>query len=124
MREFLASFLICISLSHTFLYIQRSELYSATTTSLTLPSLSSLFLENHDHARSVSRYGNDTPLWRTPSAKLLALYHTTLSGTLYVYQGQELGMKNFGREWGLEEYKDVATQNFWKQYVHLFLFLF
>ncbi|KAI0083902.1 glycoside hydrolase family 13 protein [Irpex rosettiformis] len=74
-----------------------------------------LFLENHDHARSVTRYGNDSPQWRTPSAKLLALYHTTLSGTVYVYQGQELGLKNFGREWGLEEYKDVATGNFWKQ---------
>ncbi|KAI0684458.1 glycoside hydrolase family 13 protein [Cytidiella melzeri] len=74
-----------------------------------------LFLENHDHSRSVSRYGNDTPQWRAASAKLLALYHTTQAGTLYVYQGQELGMANFSKSWGLEEYKDVATINFWKQ---------
>ncbi|KAI0777898.1 glycoside hydrolase family 13 protein [Irpex lacteus] len=74
-----------------------------------------LFLENHDNARSVSRYGNDTPQWRAASAKVLALYHTTLAGTVYVYQGQELGMANFSRTWGLEEYKDVATINFWKQ---------
>lgn len=80
---------------------------------------SSLFLENHDHARSVSRFGNDTLEWRSTSAKLLALLHTTQSGTLFVYQGEEIGMANFSQSWGLEEYKDVATFNFWKQYVSL-----
>ncbi|KAI0684457.1 glycoside hydrolase superfamily [Cytidiella melzeri] len=74
-----------------------------------------LFLENHDHSRSVSRYGNDTLQWRAASAKLLALYHTTQAGTLYVYQGQELGMANFSKTWDLTEYKDVATINFRKQ---------
>ncbi|EPQ51633.1 glycoside hydrolase family 13 protein [Gloeophyllum trabeum ATCC 11539] len=72
-----------------------------------------VFIENHDHSRSVSRFGNDSPDWRTLSAKLLAMLEITQSGTLYIYQGQEIGMKNAPPTWGLEEYKDVATQNFW-----------
>ncbi|KAG2024049.1 alpha amylase [Coprinopsis cinerea AmutBmut pab1-1] len=73
------------------------------------------YLENHDHARSVSRFGNDSDQWRMLSAKLLAMLQVMQSGTQYVYQGQELGLKNFPRSWGLEEYKDVATQNYWNK---------
>jgi glycosidase len=40
---------------------------------------------------------------------------TTLSGTIFVYQGEELGMVNVPRSWGPEEYKDVETQNYWKK---------
>ncbi|THG96036.1 hypothetical protein EW026_g5712 [Hermanssonia centrifuga] len=74
-----------------------------------------IYLENHDHARSVSRFGNDSDEWRVLSAKLLAIMQTTQSGTLFVYQGEEIGMKNFPKSWGLDEYKDVATHNFWNQ---------
>ncbi|RDB27402.1 Alpha-glucosidase [Hypsizygus marmoreus] len=74
-----------------------------------------IFIENHDHSRSVSRFGNDSDKWRALSAKMLALLEITLGGTQYVYQGQELGLKNFPRSWGIEEYKDVASQNHWKQ---------
>jgi alpha-glucosidase len=73
-----------------------------------------VFIENHDNARSVSRFGNDSLKWRTISAKLLCILQITQSGTLYVYQGEEIGMKNFPRSWGIEEYKDVATINYWK----------
>ena len=76
-----------------------------------------VYIENHDNARSVSRFGNDTAKWRALSAKLLAILQTTQSGTLFVYQGEEIGMKNFPRPWGIEEYKDVATINFWNQCV-------
>jgi len=73
-----------------------------------------VFIENHDHARAVSRFGNDSPSWRAISAKMLAVLEVTQTGTVYVYQGQELGMKNFPRTWGIEEYKDVASQNYWQ----------
>jgi glycosidase len=73
-----------------------------------------VFIENHDHARVVSRFGNDSPAWRAISAKMLAVLEVTQTGTVYVYQGQELGMKNFPRTWGIEEYKDVASQNYWQ----------
>ncbi|KAJ7669661.1 glycoside hydrolase family 13 protein [Mycena rosella] len=72
-----------------------------------------VFIENHDQARSVSRFGNDSAEWRAISAKLLALLEVTLGGTQYVFQGEELGLKNFPRSWGIEEYKDVATQNWY-----------
>lgn len=44
---------------------------------------------------------------------MLCILEVTQTGTLYVYQGQELGLKNFPRSWGLEEYKDVATLNYY-----------
>ncbi|KAF5376935.1 hypothetical protein D9615_007297 [Tricholomella constricta] len=74
-----------------------------------------IFIENHDHSRSVSRFGNDSEKWRGLSAKMLAMMEISLGGTQYVYQGQELGLKNFPRSWGIEEYKDVASQNYWNQ---------
>lgn len=74
-----------------------------------------IFIENHDHSRAVSRYGNDSQKWRALSAKMLAILEITQGGTLYVYQGQELGLRNFPRSWGIEEYKDVASQNYWNK---------
>ncbi|TEB29233.1 glycoside hydrolase [Coprinellus micaceus] len=71
------------------------------------------FTENHDHPRSVSRFGDDSDDWRVLSAKLLALFQVTQGGTQFLFQGQELGLKNFPRTWGIEEYKDVASQNYW-----------
>ncbi|BFZ62664.1 hypothetical protein YB2330_003769 [Saitoella coloradoensis] len=73
-----------------------------------------LYLENHDQPRSVSRFTTATPELSNLAAKMLALMECTLSGTVYVYQGQELGMYNAPGEWGIEEYKDVATQNYWR----------
>ncbi|KAF8234809.1 glycoside hydrolase family 13 protein [Tricholoma matsutake] len=74
-----------------------------------------IFIENHDHSRAVSRFGDDSEQWRSISAKMLAMLEITLGGTQYVYQGQELGLKNFPRSWGIEEYKDVASQNYWNK---------
>jgi len=74
----------------------------------------SSYIENHDVARSVSRFGNDTtPGYRTLSAKLLAAMQCTLSGTLYVYQGEEIAMANLPKEWSIEEYKDIASQQYY-----------
>ncbi|KAF7324556.1 Glycoside hydrolase family 13 protein [Mycena kentingensis (nom. inval.)] len=74
-----------------------------------------VYIENHDQARSVTRWGNDSPSWRAPSAKMLAILETTLGGTQYVFQGQEIAMRNFPRTWGLEEYKDVASNNYYNE---------
>jgi oligo-1,6-glucosidase len=77
----------------------------------------SLFVENHDQPRSVSRYTDDSDEFREYGAKLLALMQTTLAGTLYVYQGEELGMRNVPAEWDEKEYKDVESINFFKKYI-------
>ena len=76
----------------------------------------SVFCENHDNPRSVSRYCDDNDAFREYGAKLLALMQTTLSGTLFVYQGEELGMRNVPKSWDIEkEYKDIESINFWKK---------
>jgi oligo-1,6-glucosidase len=76
-------------------------------------------LESHDQGRSVSRFVDrklteDDPIVRARVAKMLATLEAGQSGTIYVYQGQELGMKNIPYDWQIEEYKDVETQNAYK----------
>lgn len=78
----------------------------------------SIFIENHDQPRSVSRYTDDSDEYREYGAKLLCLFHTTLSGTSYVYQGEEIGMRNVPPSWEPSEYKDVESINFFQKYVH------
>ncbi|KAL8693392.1 MAG: hypothetical protein Q9218_001784 [Villophora microphyllina] len=81
----------------------------------------SVFVENHDNPRSVSRYADDSDKYRTYSATLLALMQTTLNGTLFVYQGEELGMRNFPKSWDpLKDYKDIEAINFWKKSLDLY----
>jgi len=75
----------------------------------------SLYLENHDCPRSIPRFASEDPEYRTRSSALLALHNSTLSGTQYIYQGEELGMINMPRSWSIEEYKDVATQNYYAE---------
>lgn len=72
------------------------------------------FLENHDQSRCISRFASDKPEHRVASGKLLALMLAALSGTLFVYQGQEIGMVNFPLEWSMDEYKDVDSSNYYK----------
>lgn len=69
------------------------------------------FLENHDQGRSISRFGSDHPAFHNTSGKMLAVFLCTLTGTLFLYQGQEIGMINAPKSWPIEEYKDVETLN-------------
>ncbi|RMY13595.1 hypothetical protein D0868_01925 [Hortaea werneckii] len=77
---------------------------------------SALFLECHDQARSVSRFVDDGDSSRVQGAKLLALLQTTLGGTVYLYQGEEIGMRNFPSTWDADiDYKDIESRNFWRK---------
>lgn len=75
----------------------------------------SLYLNNHDQPRSVSRFGDDTT-YRLESAKMLATFLHMQQGTPYIYQGEEIGMTNvkFDR---IEDYKDVEIHNLWQDQV-------
>lgn len=75
----------------------------------------SLYVENHDQPRSISRFCDDSDEMRDIGAKLLCIMQTTLTGTLYIYQGEELGMRNMPPSWGPEEYKDVESVAYWKE---------
>ena len=72
----------------------------------------SLFLNNHDLPRIVSRWGDDGT-YRVQSAKLLATMLHGMQGTPYIYQGEELGMTNVRLP--IEEYRDVEIQNFYRK---------
>lgn len=73
----------------------------------------SQFLNNHDHTRQVTRYGNDG-IYRVQSAKLLATMIHTLPGTPYVYQGEEIGMTGV-RYSSIYDYNDIAMHNKYKE---------
>jgi len=69
----------------------------------------SLFWENHDQPRSVSRFGNDKE-YREISAKMLATCLYMMQGTPFIYQGQELGMTNVPFE-SIEDFRDIESVN-------------
>ncbi len=75
----------------------------------------SLYLNNHDQPRMVSRFGNDGE-YRAESAKLLATLLHTLRGTPYVYQGEELGMTNVKFPM-IDDYKDIESLNMYNERV-------
>ena len=73
----------------------------------------SLFMNNHDLPRIVSRWGNDGK-YRKESAKMLATMLHGMQGTPYIYQGEELGMTNVQFD-SIEEYEDIETLNMYKE---------
>lgn len=76
-----------------------------------------LYWENHDQPRSIDRYTNATPENSAIAGKLLATCLALMAGTPFVYQGQELGMRNVPIEWPIEEYQDIDCVNHWKMCV-------
>lgn len=67
-----------------------------------------LYIENHDHPRIISRYGSEK--FRTQSGKMLANMYMLQQGTPFVYQGQEIGMLNTRLD-SLDEYEDCFVKN-------------
>ncbi|KAJ5358602.1 glycoside hydrolase superfamily [Penicillium cataractarum] len=74
-----------------------------------------VYLDNHDSGRSLSRYASDAPEHRSTAAKMLATYLTTLSGTPFMLAGQEIGMANLGKDYGVDAYIDVEGQNYYNE---------
>jgi oligo-1,6-glucosidase len=75
----------------------------------------SLYLNNHDQPRMVSRFGNDKE-YRVESAKMLGTFLHMLKGTPYIYQGEEIGMTNVRFD-SIEEYQDIETLNMYNEKV-------
>lgn len=73
----------------------------------------SLFFENHDNPRMISKVNPD-PKYRTVIAKLLATMLMTLKGTPFIFQGQELGMANQDFS-SIDELRDVEALNLFKE---------
>lgn len=76
----------------------------------------SLFWNNHDTPRAVSRFGDDRPAYRVRSAKMLATCLHLLQGTPYIYQGEELGMTD-AHFTELASYRDIESLNAYRDLV-------
>lgn len=83
------------------------RVFSKWQTKLRDDEWNSLYLGNHDQPRIVSRFGDDG-VYRVESAKMLATFLLTLSGTPFIYQGDEIGMTNAPFD-TLADFRDVAT---------------
>ena len=91
--------------------VELKQVLSKWQTELAGTAWNSLFWDNHDQPRSVSRLGDDsTREYREASAKMLALCLHMMQGTPYVYQGEELGMTNVPFE-TLEDFRDIESIN-------------
>lgn len=95
--------------------LRLKEVFSRWDSAFEKEGWLSIFLANHDQARMVSRYGNDSPSFREVSSKMLSTFIMTMRGTPYYYYGDELGMTNAGFK-KIEDYKDIAALN---EYRHI-----
>ncbi len=75
----------------------------------------SLFWDNHDQPRAVSRFGDDRPQYREISAKMLATCLHMLQGTPYIYQGEELGMTNYPFQ-SPADFRDIESINAYREW--------
>ena len=75
----------------------------------------SLYWDNHDQPRAVSRFGDDSPMYREVSAKMIATCLHMLKGSPYIYQGEEIGMTNAYFK-SIDDYKDIEAINAYKEY--------
>ncbi|MFQ9956008.1 MAG: alpha-amylase family glycosyl hydrolase, partial [Turicibacter sp.] len=96
----------------TFDFIKFKEIMSKWQTSLNGEGWNSLFWNNHDLPRIVSRWGNDKE-YRVETAKMFASILHLMQGTPYIYQGEEIGMTNVHFE-SLDQYNDIETLQFYR----------
>jgi oligo-1,6-glucosidase len=78
----------------------------------------SLYWNNHDQPRVVSRYGDDSPAFRDLSAKMLGTVLHLHRGTPYVYQGEELGMTNYPFQ-TIGDFRDIEALGQFRQALEL-----
>ncbi|MGL5348020.1 MAG: glycoside hydrolase family 13 protein [Peptostreptococcaceae bacterium] len=98
-------------------FIKLKQILSKWQTELKNEGWNSLFWNNHDLARVVSRFGNDKE-YRVESAKMLATLLHMKMGTPYIYQGEEIGMTNMKFE-SIEDYKDIEAINTYNERISL-----
>ena len=95
---------------------ELKAIYTEQNQALDVHSWNTIFLSNHDNPRVVSAFGNDSPTYRTASAKALATMLLTLKGTPFIYQGDELGMTNYPFT-SIDQCDDIAVKNAWQALV-------
>lgn len=84
------------------------DVFSKWQVQLDQKGWNSLFWNNHDLPRIISRWGDDSPEFRELSGKMLAIYLHFMKGTPYIYQGEEIGMINYPIQ-SIEEVDDIES---------------
>ncbi|HAJ97413.1 MAG TPA: glucohydrolase [Ruminococcus sp.] len=97
-----------------FSLVRFKHAVSRWQTALNGKSWNVLYLENHDHPRIISRYGNED-FWRE-SGTMLAICYLFLQGTPFIYQGQEIGMTNIKLP-TIDHYKDIASRKNYERFL-------
>ncbi|MFL2120921.1 glycoside hydrolase family 13 protein [Marinilactibacillus psychrotolerans] len=87
--------------------IELKQVFNKWQTGIPDTTWNSLFWDNHDTPRIVSRYGNDKK-YRVESAKMLAILLHLMKGTPYIYQGEEIGMTNLAIN-HISEVQDIES---------------
>lgn len=90
--------------------VDLKRILSKWQTNLYGQAWNSLYWNNHDRPRVVSRFGNDSEVYRVQSAKMLAATLHFMQGTPYIYQGEEIGMTNITLS-SIDQYQDIDTLN-------------
>ncbi|MFT4005029.1 MAG: alpha-glucosidase [Lacrimispora sp.] len=96
--------------------LRLKQIFSKWQTGLEGQAWNSLYWDNHDQPRAVSRFGNDGEQYRVLSAKMLATCLHMMAGTPYIYQGEELGMTNFPFQ-DMSQFKDIESLNAYEELV-------
>lgn len=92
---------------------ELKRVLSEWQTSLFQKGWNSLYWNNHDQPRIVSRWGNDQE-YRIVSAKMLATVLHMMQGTPFIYQGEEIGMTNINWD-DISQYRDIETINYFHE---------
>ncbi|MDZ5758593.1 alpha-glucosidase [Carnobacterium maltaromaticum] len=95
-------------------FIQLKAILSKWQTALGDEGWNSLFWNNHDLPRIISRWGNDSPKYRVKSGKMLATILHLMKGTPYIYQGEEIGMVNTPVS-SIKELDDIESLNMYRE---------
>ncbi len=94
-------------------FLQLKQSFAKWQVALEGKGWNSLFWNNHDLPRIVSRWGDDKE-YRVESAKMLATVLHGMKGTPYIYQGEEIGMTNYPFS-GIEDFADVESINMYHE---------
>ena len=97
--------------------LELKRVFTKWQTELKNDGWNSLFWDNHDLPRIVSRWGNDKK-YRVESAKMLAILLHGMKGTPYIYQGEEIGMTNIDFN-NIEDFADIEAINAYKEQISL-----
>jgi oligo-1,6-glucosidase len=94
--------------------VRFKEIYTKWSDVFANKGWGTIYLGNHDQPRMVSRWGNDKPPYKEPSAKMLTTFLFTMHATPFFFNGDEIGMTNI-RFNDISDYRDIESLNMYKQ---------